>query len=137
LFVVLCLSFRRLTPLFCLSSSLRTTLPSSSFFLFTDAGRLVLEGADNPGIVHKVAAVLARHGLNVDRMDTSEESAPYGGTTLFQMSAIVQAYEPLAHGFHVDLAKCKEELEDLGDSMNCDIHLDDTDEKFQTAFFGS
>jgi hypothetical protein len=70
-------------------------------------------------------------------MDTSEASAPYGGTTLYQMSAIVQAYKPLAHGFQSDVAKCKEELEDLGDSMNCDIHMEDTDEKFQTALFGS
>ena len=93
-----------------------------------DTGRLDLEGADNPGIVHRVTAILARHGLNVDRMDTSDEIAAHGGTQLFQMSAIVRAYEPLAHGFKSDLAKCKEEIEDLGDSMNCDIQLSDTDQ---------
>ena len=84
-----------------------------------------MKGADNPGIDHKVTDVLARHGLNVDRMDTSDSMAPHGGTTLFQMRAIVQAYEPLAHGFPADLTKCKEELEDLGDNMNCDIRLAD------------
>jgi glycine cleavage system transcriptional repressor len=46
-------------------------------------GRLTLEGADNPGIVHKVTHILSNNGLNIDTMETSDEPAPHGGTGTF------------------------------------------------------
>ncbi len=39
------------------------------------------------------------------------------------MKGITHAYEPLSAGF--DVAKIKQELSDLGDSLNCDIDLKD------------
>jgi glycine cleavage system transcriptional repressor len=52
----------------------------SSSYKIGYKGRLTLEGADNPGIVHKVTKILSNNGLNIDTMETSDEAAPHGGT---------------------------------------------------------
>lgn len=88
-----------------------------------DTGKFSLEGADNAGIVHKVTSILAQNGLSIERMETSDDLAPHGGTTLFRMAGIAHAYEPVAAGF--DVEKTKAELEALGDDLNCDIALTD------------
>lgn len=94
------------------------------FFPFhVDTGRFSLKGADNPGIIHKVTSILAKNGLSIDRLETSDEIAPHGGTLLFKMKGIAHAYEPLASGF--DPNKIKKELGLLGDELNCDIGMDD------------
>lgn len=85
-----------------------------------------VSGADNPGIVHKVTSVLARHSLTIGNMKTHHEEAPFGGTELFTMLGRTVAYEPLAS--HFDWQKIQAELQDLGDSMNCDIEFRDTTE---------
>jgi glycine cleavage system transcriptional repressor len=82
-----------------------------------------LEGADNPGIVHKVTSILSRNGLSIDKMETSDELAPQGSAVLFKMVGVVNAYQPLMAGF--DIEKVKSELSDLGDGMNCDISMED------------
>jgi hypothetical protein len=106
-------------------ASLRNSL--SLFFIFLrlllDTGRFSLKGADNPGIIHKVTSILAKNGLSIDRLETSDEIAPHGGTLLFKMKGIAHAYEPLASGF--DPNKIKKELAFLGDELNCDIGMDD------------
>ena len=40
-------------------------------------------GADHPGMVHKVTKALAAHGLSIDRLRTTPDTAalPQGGTT--------------------------------------------------------
>ncbi len=97
-------------------------------------GQLTLEGADNPGIVHRVTKILSTNGLNIDKMETSDELAPGGGTVLFRMKGIAHAYEPLASGFSP--SKIKKELADLGDALNCDIELEDvTGEEYQGSFY--
>jgi glycine cleavage system transcriptional repressor len=97
-------------------------------------GQLTLEGADNPGIVHKVTKILSTNGLNIDKMKTSDELAPGGGTVLFKMKGIAHAYEPLASGFNP--SKIKQELSDLGDALNCDIELEEvTGEEYQGSFY--
>lgn len=94
-----------------------------------------MEGADHPGIVHKVTSILAKHGLSIDTMETSDDIAPHGGTTLFRMHGIANAAEPLASGF--DVKKIKDELQELGDSLNCDVSLEDVeDESYQGSFYG-
>ena len=101
-----------------LGDSLRTTwLP-----IIQDSGRFALEGADHPGIVHRVTTILAQNGLSIDKMETSDEIAPHGGTTLFKMRGIANAAAPLASGF--DVQKIREQLSDLGNKMNCDITLE-------------
>lgn len=86
-------------------------------------GQLTLSGADNPGIVHRVTKILSTNGLNIDKLETSDELAPGGSTVLFKMRGVAHAYEPLASGF--DVSKIKTELQELGDSLNCDIVLED------------
>lgn len=99
------------------------TFASSSSYTIGYKGELSLEGADNPGIVNKVTKILSTNGLNIDSLETTDELAPGGSTVLFKMKGITHAYEPLSAGF--DVAKIKQELSDLGDSLNCDIDLKD------------
>mmetsp|Transcript_10583 Transcript_10583/g.14990 ORF Transcript_10583/g.14990 Transcript_10583/m.14990 type:complete len:239 (-) Transcript_10583:254-970(-) len=86
-------------------------------------GRFFLEGADQPGHVHKVTSLLTKHGLSIDSMETSEEDAPFGGTTLYHIDGTVSAYEPLAKGFNADTIR--DNLESLGDDLNCEVGLED------------
>ena len=88
-----------------------------------DTGKILLEGADNPGIVHTMTSALAKHGLSIDKMHTDQEIAPQGGTVLFRMNGTVSAAAPLAAGF--DVEKIRADLESIGDSLNCDVSLED------------
>lgn len=109
-------------------------LKSFSFRFTKDSGHFTLSGADHPGIVHQVTQVLVKHRLNIDEMKTFEESAPYGGTTLFHMSGVATSPAPLANGF--DPKAIKDELVELGDELNCDIDLEDiSDETFSGSFY--
>ncbi|CAB9508363.1 cleavage system transcriptional repressor [Seminavis robusta] len=86
------------------------------------SGYFQLEGANYPGIVHKVTTFLAQNGLSVDRLETSDaEIAPHGGTCLFQMKGIANALEPLAAGFSVE--RIEEGIDKLADELNCDITI--------------
>ena len=94
-----------------------------------------MEGASYPGIVHKVTALLAKHGLNISTMGTVEEIAPHGGTSLFKMRGIAHAFDPLPKSF--DANSIREELHELGDSLNCDLTLKDVaEESFSGSFYG-
>ena len=51
------------------------------------------------------------------------------------MSGIATSPAPLANGF--DSKVIREELEQLGDEMNCDITLEDMrDDKYSASFYG-
>jgi len=89
-------------------------------------GRFVLRGADNPGITHKATSLLAKHRFNIESLSTRDEEAPHGGTTLFHVDGIVNVLEPIPSGF--DINAIRQELEELGESMNCDIVLTDIDD---------
>lgn len=54
--------------------------------------------ADRPGIMSEVTAVFAKHGLSVISASTSNEIAPFGGTTLFAMEGILAASSTAAFG---------------------------------------
>lgn len=84
-------------------------------------GTLTLTGADHPGILYKVAAVLSEHRLNIYDLETKDEPAPFGGSTLFHMKCTVAAYEPIAESF--DIAVVEKQLENVAESLNCDIAL--------------
>lgn len=87
------------------------------------SGRFTLNGADNPGLTHKVTSFMVSHGLSVDALETTQEEAAFGGTTLFTLDGIVTANEPLPNSFDTD--KIRKELTKLGDDLNCDIDLED------------
>lgn len=44
---------------------------------------------DTPGIVHAVTAVLRRHSINIDELESLTEAAPLSGAPLFRMRIIV------------------------------------------------
>jgi glycine cleavage system regulatory protein len=83
--------------------------------------QLRLTGADHEGIVHAVAAYLARQGVNVEEMETGVAAAPITASPLFRMSARLQVPSQLAlEDLQVNLARI---AEDLG----VDIALEATD----------
>lgn len=99
------------------------------------SGSVILEGANQPGIVHQVTAVLAAYGLSIDRLTTGEEIAPHGGTTLFHMHCVATAQEPLSKDF--DVETIRKQLEALGERLNCDVSLEDAqDESIGASFMG-
>jgi glycine cleavage system transcriptional repressor len=82
-----------------------------------------------------MTTALAKYGLSIDKMETDQEIAPHGGSMLFKMHGVATASEPLSSGF--DISKIKQELQDLGDSLNCDVSLEDVvDDKFDSSFYG-
>ena len=51
--------------------------------------KIVLQGADHPGILHHVTHFLTYVGVNIATMHTAHEIAPMGGSVLFRMEAEV------------------------------------------------
>ena len=68
-------------------------------------------------------------------METSDEIAPHGGTTLFHMKGVASVFEPLSAGFNVD--NIKKDLDKLADELNCDIHLKDVTDSSSSSYIGS
>lgn len=73
---------------------------------------------DRPGIVHKLSSTLARHGVNIESLDTRVESAPFDGTPLFTLEA------RLSVPTGVSLATLREDVRAASDELNCDFDLD-------------
>jgi len=67
--------------------------------------------------------LIARNGLSIDELETSDEEAPFGGTTLFIMEGVVTAVEPV--GGKVNIKDVQEQLANLANNMNCDITLEE------------
>lgn len=88
----------------------------------TDApSRLVLElvGADRPGIVASISALLAEHGVSVEELGTEVRDAPMAGGTLFEAHAVLVAPGSVSTG---DLRGA---LEALADELLVDVELAD------------
>ncbi|MGC8990045.1 MAG: glycine cleavage system protein R [Verrucomicrobiia bacterium] len=51
------------------------------------AASLTLVGQDRPGIVREISHVIARHGVNIEELETECSSAPMSGEMLFSASA--------------------------------------------------
>jgi glycine cleavage system regulatory protein len=80
--------------------------------------RFTLVGQDRIGIVREVAAVLARHGVNVEELATHTESAPMSGETLFHASAELLAAPDL------DPQALQRDLEEISHELMVDISLE-------------
>lgn len=89
----------------------------------TVVGHFKLSGADNPGIVHKLTSALAKNSLTIAYMKTRQDEAPFGGTELFTMEGQAVAYHPVAS--HFEWTKIRDELQELGESLNCDVEFSD------------
>jgi len=72
---------------------------------------------DGRGILHAVGAILHRHGINIEQLETSTEGAPLTGAPLFSLKASII----LGPGIHV--AALRRELEELEEARELDISL--------------
>ncbi|MFO0553790.1 MAG: ACT domain-containing protein [Polyangiaceae bacterium] len=80
--------------------------------------RLKVYAVDQPGIVARLTERLHSRSVNVEELETRVESAPFAGTPLFQLEAVVT----LPKGTNV--RKLRDELITLGDDIGCDVDLD-------------
>jgi len=94
-----------------------TARPVSAPSTITSGTRVRLEvtGGDRPGIVHKVARVLAHQGVNVEELESAVGSAPMSGEALFRARA--RLLVPPS----VELAEIRTALEALGGEFMVDL----------------
>lgn len=74
-------------------------------------------GADHEGIIHEVAQILSRCGINIESMDTATTQAPNSGAPLFSMTAFV-VVPPGFSGRNWEAA-----LDEAGRQMHVDINV--------------
>jgi len=72
---------------------------------------------DGKGIVHSVSAVLRKHGINIEDLETRTDRAPLTGAPLFRMKANIVLGQGCAIG------ALRRELEDLQATQDLDIIL--------------
>jgi glycine cleavage system transcriptional repressor len=72
---------------------------------------------DTPGIVHAITALLRRHRINIEDLETDTTAAPWTGAPMFVMRGRV-SIPP-----EVSLASLREEIETLETEQNLDIKL--------------
>jgi glycine cleavage system transcriptional repressor len=72
---------------------------------------------DTPGIVHSVTALLRRHAINIEDLETETAAAPWTGAPMFRLSA------HLVVGPSVSIAALKEELARLQLEHDLDVVL--------------
>ena len=78
-----------------------------------------LLGNDNPGIVHDVSTVLARHDLSIDTIDTGTREAPMTGGRLFEAHIVVSLPAD------ADEAAVRADLERLAAELMVDLDVTD------------
>ena len=76
--------------------------------------KIYLTGADNEGLVHKVAERLAEKGINIEDIETSTENAPMSGTILFSMTARVSHLA-------LDIPRLENDMNELADKLSVEI----------------
>lgn len=81
--------------------------------------QLELVGHDRPGIVRDISAVLARHGVSIEALETACESASMSGEPLFRARA------ELAVPAGVTLDAVRDDLEALANELMVDLELSD------------
>jgi glycine cleavage system regulatory protein len=79
---------------------------------------LELVGQDHPGIVHDITEVLARHGVNVQELETTVQSASMSGESLFIAHASIRLPQ------EADMDQLQDELEALANELMVDIELE-------------
>lgn len=76
---------------------------------------LTLVGNDRPGIVHEVSAILSRHGINVEQLDTYVEPAPMSAELLFHARARLSLLP------QTDTETLRADLESLADDLMVEL----------------
>lgn len=78
---------------------------------------LEIVGQDRPGIVRQISNALARHGVNVEELDTECSSAPMSGETLFKARA--KLHVPAS----CNLAELRKDVEKIAQDLLVDVSL--------------
>ena len=78
---------------------------------YGDGIEILVEANDRPGIVEEIAAVLAKHKVNVVQMDTACESASMAGYQMFYANLTVE----LSAGYTVE--NLEMDLESVSDDL--------------------
>ena len=79
---------------------------------------LDLVGNDRRGIVHDITTILARHDINVQKLETVVESVAMGGGEVFRAKALLIV--PVS----TDIELLETELEDMANELMVDIRLE-------------
>jgi glycine cleavage system regulatory protein len=82
-----------------------------------EVAMLDLVGQDRPGIVRQISTALARHGVNVEELDTACVSAPMSGETLFQ--AKIRVWIPAT----CDQAGLRNEIERIAADLLMEVNI--------------
>ena len=80
---------------------------------------LNIVGQDRPGIVRQISGTLARHGVNVEELETECASAPMSGEALFKANA------KLSIPANCDTEALREDLEKIAADLIVEISLAD------------
>ncbi len=94
----------------------RTDEPAPHLF---ERLQLELLGADHPGIVAEISAVLAEAQISIEELSTDVRDAPMAGGTLFEARAVLSA--PVGG----DTEALRSVLEALADELMVEIRLSD------------
>ena len=78
---------------------------------------LEIVGHDRPGIVRQISSTLARHGVNVEELDTECVSAPMSGEMLFKAHAKVHV--PAS----CNVAELRKDLEKIAQELMADLNF--------------
>ncbi len=79
--------------------------------------RIKVHAMDQPGIVHRITHILHHRGVNIEELQTRLEAGSYTGTPLFNMEM------RLSVPANVPVDQLRHELEELCDSLNCDLDM--------------
>jgi glycine cleavage system transcriptional repressor len=88
--------------------------PPADYLLY----RIEVSGADRPGIVQSVAAILANSGINVATLESHLSYAPFSATPMFLLEATLQVPSKTA------LSDLRSELAAACEEENLDFHLE-------------
>lgn len=80
--------------------------------------RLRTYSMDQPGIVARLTGVLRSLGVNIEELTARQESAAFAGSPLFVTEILLTIPKEVA------LSKVREQLEAVGNEINCDVDLD-------------
>lgn len=81
---------------------------------------LTLVGNDRPGIIRDISQVLAKHGVNVEDLETECVPAPMSGEILFKAKALLKLKKP----DDAELFALQAALEKLADDLIVEIQLE-------------
>ncbi|HUO08093.1 MAG TPA: ACT domain-containing protein [Phycisphaerae bacterium] len=73
---------------------------------------------DQPGLVHRISAVLRTHGVNIEDLTARQESAPFAGDPLFTME--MRLTVPAS----VQVRQLRNDLESACEKVNADLDLE-------------